>query len=248
VQRCLFILIAVAAAAVLPAAQRTGAEPLNLRCAYERLRDAAYDGEPVEVVAGRYELAVEELRGAFIGPRERNLWASRLEYMMGRACRAWDQRGAAAGYFEKGLAYTQAAMADGEFSEGWRMMSEHVGQLCMVEDLGYLVANGRKVTEFAQRAVALDPRNVAARIILAAGKVYAPAMFGGNPRTGINMMEETLALGAREKDDLFNIYSGIAYAYAKIGRREEALNWWEKALVLYPNNQYANKEYRKLRT
>jgi tetratricopeptide (TPR) repeat protein len=71
-------------------------------------------------------------------------------------------------------------------------------------------------------------------------------VFGGNPRVGIEMMRRVLERGAREKDDLFNIYSGIGLAYGKIKNREAALKWLEMALELYPNNEYVNEEYRKI--
>jgi tetratricopeptide (TPR) repeat protein len=240
----LFSIAAVAAGLVIP--QDSGAESLNLRSAYECLRDAAYNDEPLDAVTRHYEIALQELEQAFVGSRERSLWASRLEYMMGRAFQAWDRKEEAAAHYERGLAHTEAAMAGGAFSEGWRMTSEHVSQLCLVKDLGYLLANGRKVTEYAEKAVALDPANVGARIILAAGKIYAPVVVGGNPRVGLAMMREILDLAPGEKDDLFNIYSGIGLACAKLGRRREARQWYEKALGLYPNNRYLYKEFCKL--
>jgi tetratricopeptide (TPR) repeat protein len=243
--RLLLLLIAASAAALI-GPRHISADNSNLGLAYEDLRDAMYNDEPLETVSARYDNALEELADAFVSSRERHLWASRLEYMMGRACKARDQKPEAAGHYERGLEHVEAAMAGGVFSEGWRMMSEHISQLCLVKDIGFILSNGRKVAQYAENALALDPENVAAQIILAAAKVYPPAVFGGNPRIGIVMMQQALDLGAREKDDLFNIYSGIGLAYSKLGQKAAARGWFEKALELYPNNEYVNGEYRKV--
>ncbi|MBN1835314.1 MAG: tetratricopeptide repeat protein [Spirochaetales bacterium] len=239
----LILIILIAAAVAVPLLR---AESSNLGIAYEALRDSTYNDEPLAEVEARYAAALEELAVAFVGPRERSLWASRLEYMMGRAYQVRECKEAAAEHYERGLEQAEQSMAGGAHSEGWRMMSENISQLCLVEDLGFLLANGRKVAEYAEKAQALDPGNVAAQIILAAAKVYPPAVVGGNPRTGIVMMQQALDLGATEKDDLFNIYSGMALAHSKLGRKEEACAWFEKALQLYPGNEYVTEEYRKL--
>jgi tetratricopeptide (TPR) repeat protein len=246
VKHLLLLLIAVSAASLF-CPRSAQAEGSNLRLAYEALRDAMYNDEPLAAVELRYNRAQEELVAAFIGPRERNLWGSRLEYMMGRACKVRDEKERAAFHYENGLARAEAAMAGGGSSEAWRMMSENISQLCLVRDLGFILANGLKVGEYAEKALALDPTNPAAQIILAAAKVYPPAVFGGNPRVGILMMQEALDLGARERDDMFNIYSGIALAHSKLGHKSEAKGWFEKALELYPGNRYVNEEYRKVR-
>jgi len=239
-------MLTVVSAAALLQPPPARAEGSNLRVAYEAMRDCMYNDEPLERVERCYGRALEELAAAFLGSRERSLWASRLEYVMGRAYKVRENKQAAAAHYERGLEHAEKAMAGGVFSEGWRMMSENISQLCLVKDIGFILANGLKVGDYAEKAVALDPANVGARIILAAAKVYPPAMFGGNPRTGIAMMQQVLDLEPWEKDDLFNIYSGIGLAHSKLGQKEEARSWFRKALQLYPGNEYVNEEYRKV--
>ena len=76
--------------------------------------------------------------------------------------------------------------------------------------------------------------------------VYPPAMFGGNPKRGIELMQGALALGTAERDDLFNIYLGIGLAYGKLKNTAEARRWLAMALELYPGSAYAKTEYEKL--
>ncbi|MBN1836606.1 MAG: hypothetical protein JW820_12200, partial [Spirochaetales bacterium] len=137
-KRLVLILIAVAAALVAVPAAR--ADSSNLRIAYEALRDAMYNDEPLVEVELRYACALKELASAFVGSRERNLWASRLEYLMGRACKIRERKEAAAEHYERGLEYAEKSMTGGAYSEGWRMMSENISQLCLVKDLGFILA------------------------------------------------------------------------------------------------------------
>jgi tetratricopeptide (TPR) repeat protein len=218
------------------------AEAGGLHPAYERLRDATYDDEPLPRIETLYSGALAALLAARLAQPEDGLWRSRIEYLMGRAYQNREQKQAAAEHYERGLAQAEAVLAEAEVSDGWRMRSENLSQLCLVKELGFLLANGTKVGQYAEKALELDPRNAAAQIILASGKIYPPPLFGGNPRRGIHMMQQALVLGAAQKDDLFNIYSGIGLAHSKLREREEARKWFARALEVFPNNRYVNEQ------
>jgi tetratricopeptide (TPR) repeat protein len=223
----------------------------HIRIQYELLRDEAYNHGQFSRIETLYRQACTAVLNADIEECARKYWLSRVEYMMGRACQSREDLQEAARHYEEGLELSKASMRDGEFSEGWRMMSENLGQLCVVKwelskSLGFLIAHGPKVKDYAARAAELDPRNAAALIILAAGKIYPPVIFGGNPRKGIEMMNDILVLGSAEKDDLFNIYSGIALAHGKLNNKQEAVLWFQRSLELYPNNRYIREEYQKI--
>ena len=146
-------------------------------------------------------------------------------------------------HYECGLAFADQAIASGLEAEGWHMKSEHLGQLCLLKDFPFLVANGNKVREYARRALSLDPANVSCQIILAADKIYSPRIFGGDAVAGIDLMQRALHMGALQQDDLFNIYSGIGVAYYKLHDYEAARMWLAKALQIYPNNSFASEQY-----
>ncbi len=233
-----------------PSAPRSvGVEQLRMQ--YELLRDEAYNHGRIARIEVLYRQAHAAVLDAGLDECTSNYWLSRVEYLMARACQSREDLQEAARHYEKGLKLSEASMRNGEFSEGWRMMSENLGQLCVLKwklpkGLGFLIANGPKVKDYAARAAELDPRNASALIILAAGKIYPPVIFGGNPRKGIDMMNEILHLGGAEKDDLFNIYSGIALAYGKLNNNQEAVIWFQRSLELYPSNRYVQEEYRKV--
>ena len=204
-----------------------------------------YNDEPLENLEGLYGQAVRALDRAALPPHDAALWRSRIEYMLARGYHARADRAGAEARYREGLAWAEAVVEQCPCSEGWRMMSEHIGQLCLVKGLGFLLANGRKVVAYAEKALELDPDNVGAQVIVAASKVYPPRAFGGNPAIGIELMQRALSMGTAERDDLFNIYSGIGLAHGKLKNIEEARRWLREALELYPGNLFIQGEYAR---
>jgi tetratricopeptide (TPR) repeat protein len=227
-------------------AELHGQGPPGHRRAYEELRDAMYDFKPLPQIEAHFQSALSVVEEQKLGECQRLYWLSRLEYMMGRAYQTREDKKRAAPHFQAGLEYAQGAVELEEFSDGWRMMAENIGQLFLVNDLSFLLSNWKRGPQYAQRAVELDPGNVPARIYLAAAKVYPPAIAGGDPAQGIEMLKQILALQSGEKDDLFNIYTGLGICYGKLRRKAEAVEWLRKALELYPNNAFARRELTKV--
>jgi tetratricopeptide (TPR) repeat protein len=223
-----------------------GEPAASCRQAFEELRDAVYDWQPLEQIEVSFPSAFSQLQEEQLEEQDRLYWLSRLEYMLGRAYQSRADKKQSAEHYQAGLEYARKAMQLGEFSEGWRMMAENLGQLCLVKDMTFLLANGPKGPQYAQKALKLDPGNVAALVYLAAAKVYPPALAGGNPARGIELLQRALALQPSEKDDLFNIYSGMGVGLGKLRRNMEAAEWLRKAQELYPNNAFVRKELARI--
>jgi tetratricopeptide (TPR) repeat protein len=245
IKRSLFAILVLAAVPLPVMAQSTGGRSV-VRLGYETLRDALYNSEPLHRIEALYQGASDALESADLPETDRLLWLSRIEYMAARGYQANDVKEQSISHYESGLAALSKLRPDQVSSESWRMTSECVSQLCLLKSTAYVIANGPKVAAYAEKALTLDPKNAAARIIIAASKVYPPPVFGGNPRRGIELMQEALTLGTAERDDLFNIYSGIGLAYGKLKNDGEARRWLGKALELYPGNLFARTEYAKL--
>lgn len=226
-------------------AENAGARD-TVRLGYEALRDAVYDSEALVSIEASYRDAVGRLDTAGLPDADRKLWRSRIEYMVARGYQANEDKTRSVTHYESGLLALNGLAPDQVSSESWRMTSECISQLCLLKAVGWVVANGPKVASYAEKALALDPRNAAAKVIIAAARIYPPAMFGGNPKRGIELMKEALAFGTAEQDDLFNIYSGIGLAYGKLKNAAEARRWLGLALELYPGNSYVRSEYGKL--
>jgi tetratricopeptide (TPR) repeat protein len=234
---------------VLSAASASGAQqPASYQQGYEILRDAVYDQSmSIETVESLYHEAEARVKVSSLGKKERSYWRSLVEYMVGRAYHNENDKKSAARHYEAGLAYVRESLEQGEYSEGYRVMSEIISQMCLVKSVGFVLRNGRKVNEYAKKAIELDPRNGKAHIIIASSRIYPPAAFGGNREMGIERMQKALTMPDIEKDDLFNIYSGIGIAYSKLNKPQQGIMWLEKALRLYPGNEYVLEEVLRLR-
>jgi hypothetical protein len=106
------------------------------------------------------------------------------------------------------------------------------------------MVHGLDVGKFAENALRLNPRSAAARHIIASRWVYAPAPFG-DPAKGITLMKELLSGNySLEKDDLFNIYTALAYASMREKNSAELRIWADRALSVYPTNKFVQEELK----
>jgi tetratricopeptide (TPR) repeat protein len=204
---------------------------------YISLRDAVYEQDLMaDGIAALYRTSKTQAEQSLAGA-ELFLVLSRCEYMMGRAYQYEERQDEAAARYAEGIAWAERALDAGAGAEGWQMLAENISQSCAVRPVSYAMANGLKVGEYAKKALELNTRNAAAQYMLAARWVYAPSPFN-NYRKGIQMMEDILYNSDLQKDDLFNVYSAIGYAYFQQKKYTEAKPWFLKSLEVYPANKY----------
>jgi len=206
------------------------------------LRDAVYSQNlSSREIANYYNNAKEKARNEFSGA-ELSVMLSRCEYMMGRSLLYEEKKEEAGGFFERGLNYAQESLDKKPTPEGWQMLAENISQLCTVRSTAFVMANGPKVEKYSKSALSLDPGNTAAQFMIAARYVYAPTPFH-NYRRGIRMLEDIIAdYDIRlHKDDRFNVYSSIGYAYNLQKNSGDARVWFLKSLEVYPDNKYVKK-------
>jgi tetratricopeptide (TPR) repeat protein len=202
------------------------------------LRDAVYEQNlGADELAGLYRTARAQAESALPGAA-RFIALSRCEYMMGRAYQYEERKNEAAARYAEGISWAERALDLEPSAEGWQMLAENISQSCAVRPVSYAMANGLKVEKYAKNALELNARNAAAQYMLAARWVYAPAPFH-NYRRGIQMMERILTEGDMNRDDLFNVYSAIGYAYHQQKNFSEARSWFLKSLEVYPTNKFA---------
>ncbi|MDR2101939.1 MAG: tetratricopeptide repeat protein [Treponema sp.] len=170
------------------------------------------------------------------------LMLSRCEYMMGRVYLYETRKDEALARFDEGMAQAQRSLDTAASPEGWVMLAENLSQSCSLRTVGYVIRNGPQVERYAEKALALDAGNTAAQILIASRWVYAPSPFN-NLKRGIQMMEDILNnFDTRlQKDDRFNVYSAIGYAYLKQKKSQEAKTWLQRSLAVYPTNQYVQE-------
>jgi hypothetical protein len=116
------------------------------------------------------------------------------------------------------------------------MLDYYRGRTCQsFDNIDTVIANYGNI----HKSLIMNPNNVKSKILEAGEKIYTPALFGGNPEKGIAMMQEISASWETDREDKFNICSGIAYAYAEMAEWEEAYVWFQDALTVYPGNVFA---------
>ncbi|MDO5577037.1 MAG: hypothetical protein Q4F84_08155, partial [Fibrobacter sp.] len=95
-------------------------------------------------------------------------WNAMSKFLYGLAKMGTNDKKIAFEYLEKGrLMLTQAIKAHGESSEVYLLLSDIYIQLLSCKGLGYKLANIRKLKEYPEKALSLDPANVKAHNPLA---------------------------------------------------------------------------------
>ena len=166
-----------------------------------------------------------------------DLALSRCEYFMGRAYQYYEQDTQALTHYTEGMRLAERAVTAQPCAEAWLMRAENLSQACAVSSVSFALSNGLNVEKYAKNALTFNSRNAAAQYIVAARWVFAPAPFH-NHRRGIEMMSAIPSNSDMDKDDRFNVYSAIGYAYIQQRRYDDARPWLLRSLEVYPTNKY----------
>ena len=202
------------------------------------LREAIYEQQlNADAVRPLYEAAKTAAHTHCSGTAL-NLALSRCEYFMGRALQYDNRNSEASVHYAEGMQLAEKVIAAAPSAGAWQMLAENLSQNCAVRSTAYAMANGLNVEKYAKNALALNGRNAAAQYMVAARWVFAPAPLH-NHRRGIQMMEAIITEGDMEKDDCFNVYLAIGYAYIQQKKYADARPWLIKSLEIYPTNKYA---------
>jgi tetratricopeptide (TPR) repeat protein len=206
---------------------------------YLRLRDAIYeqqlDAGGIEPI---YEEAKKAAEASLSGP-VLYVMLSRCEYFMGRAYQEDQRKDDAIRCYERGVALAEKANAETPSAGAYEMLASHIGQQCMLRSVPWVMVNGLKVEENAKKGLGLNNRHAACMYMIASRWAFGPKPFG-KPERGVTELSAMLdGKVDLEKDDYFNIYSGIAYAYLRLDEKAKAFTWVTKALELYPTNKFA---------
>ncbi|MCL2243845.1 MAG: tetratricopeptide repeat protein [Treponema sp.] len=212
---------------------------------YIPLREAIYEQKlSADEIMPVYNNVSNRAKASLSGAAQ-YIMLSRCEYMMGRAYQYEEKKDQAASHFEEGIIWAQKALELQDSAEAWQMLAENISQSCAVRSVSYAMANGLKVERYSKNALTIDRRNAAAQIMIAARWVYAPSPFN-NYRRGIEMMSAIPDESNMQKDDFFNVYIGIGYAYLQQKNSAQARQWLQKSLEVYPTNKYAQSLLAKL--
>ena len=209
-----------------------------------QLRDAVYEQVlGVDAVYSRYTAAKTRAEAELSGAERLNA-LSLCEYFMGRTYQYYKQDNKALECYEKGYSIAENSLKTRETSDGWVLRSNNLAQMCTIKSTAFVMANGLDVGKYASNALKLNSRNSTAQHTIASRWIYAPAPFN-DTKKGISMMKEILSGNYEmQKDDLFNVYTALAYGYLRDKNKDEARIWIDKALTIYPSNKYVGQELK----
>jgi tetratricopeptide (TPR) repeat protein len=202
-------------------------------------RDAVYmqNTSTVQIVR-LYTAAREEIEQTFAGA---NLYIalSRCAYLAGVTFQAEGRKNEAAAYYDQGIAWAEDSISLSPTSEGYQYLAANVALSCWVRSRSYALAHIGKVEDNAEKALDLDPQNLAAKYIIAAKYIQAPWPVG-NMKKGASLLREIIEqdINSLEHEDAVNIYLAMAVVCQKEKKIDEERIWQGKAIALYPTNRF----------
>ncbi len=217
--------------------------------AFLTLRDSVYNGAASESVDAQAGSLLKNIDGQQVAAEDRALLEARIAYLVGRSWNDHKNKKKALSWFERAVdaAHTLISLV-GETPTALVALAEPLGELSLLKDLGFLISNGPKVGQYANKALDIEPKNIKAWLLKASALAYPPTIWGGNYKKALETYAAVLPLSQSglPKDVLFDIRVGIATAYANLKLPEHAAWWFRAALELYPQNPYATTELEKL--
>lgn len=237
------LLLAIALAACCVPPSWAGSDP-GVAALLDALRDAVYDSRPTAEVETLALNIANAARAPALDATGRLVSLAQMEYYVARSWNESGDKKKAIPHFEAAVEYARLSMESGEHPAGLMALTKPLSELCLLKDMGFLIANGPKISQNAKKILAMEPGHAGATITLSAAKAYPPAIFGGKPREAIEELSAYLAANGSSlaKDELFDIRMCIGTAAAKLGRKAEARAWFTAALELYPHNVQALRE------
>lgn len=154
----------------------------------------------------------------------------------------------AARYFDQAIDLGKQALKIQKGSDAYALLCNGISANCIAKNTAYIIANGLKVNSYAKKAVQANYSNGTAYYLGNCQNVYAPAPFCKvkDGKTRMSSLLETPYI-KNEKFDVFNILSAIGYCCQRMDEKEEAIQWYEKSLEIYPDNVSVNRLLKKLK-
>ena len=167
---------------------------------------------------------------------------ARVQYEMGRVAGETDE-GKAMACFEKAEEYARLAIAESpNRSEGYKWLAIALGAQLKYCDAKTQVRFSRDVKENIEKAIALNPDDDIAYLVLSRwhykvsalsifARAYAKLVYKGLPEASLDQSKQFLLKAIQLKDRIAHRYN-LAKVYERMGQRKEAIEQLKLALLL----------------
>ena len=144
-----------------------------------------------------------------------SLWKGRILLEEGDEYGAEEllKKAAAAGE-ELAVSLEEGGGRKSETAEAYRLQADALAEIMLFKGVPYMIKNGGRVQELAEKALELDGDNPVAGIIFAQGRINAPRIFGGNSKEGIGILRELAGRRDLPEYQMYRILTALADASA----------------------------------
>lgn len=120
--------------------------------------------------------------------------------------------------------------------------AETAGSFFLLDPPAYIFSYGLSASRLIDEALSLDPINTQALLLLVNKYLHTPVFFGGSVRRGKETLDLlTAAESSMFTFQLFTLYELRGLVAVREKKTDIALNWYNKALYLFPGNNYIQK-------
>ncbi|MBO5137052.1 MAG: tetratricopeptide repeat protein [Spirochaetaceae bacterium] len=207
---------------------------------YYEFRDAMYNsrGKTASQYETLYNKVISEVEATKSG-LEKQVLIARCKYVLGRAYRYIGLNEKAANCFEESINLCKKIFKKTNIPEAYVVAAECISQNCIIQSTTYSLTQGPKIRSYAKKALETDPSYGAAIYLQNSQNIFTPAPFN-NYEEGHACLDEMLNTNnfRMDKSDIFNALSAKGYAYLQENKPDEAKIYLQKALEIYPDNQY----------
>lgn len=176
---------------------------------------------------------------------EKYYWEARVSLALGQIFFYQEDENQSLEYLQQSKDFASKALGYSKNSENWRLLSEAGSFIMVQKGVGYIIANSSIVQEDAEEALRLDDRNARASLIIAQGLINAPAIFGGDKKKGMAMMDELADRPLLSTEDRFFILMAKAESLEEMRKKREAEETYKELRGLFPGNSIINQRLRK---
>ncbi len=174
----------------------------------------------------------------FHDPLEQAYWMARAEFLLGSLKRSIGDRRAADAFFQRSLHFAEEALARREFSDGFRILADSLGQLLTLRGILFQLSNGLRARDAAIMALELDWSNLRAHVSVGAYYLNAPEVAGGDVEYATGILSNVVADKRSTAVERFLAYSFLALGYDELDERRRSHDSYRKAAEIFPRNPW----------
>jgi tetratricopeptide (TPR) repeat protein len=126
------------------------------------------------------------------------------------------------------------------------LYAEVLGLKMLIGGIGAIIANVFTLEHHLEEAQRLDEGNLKAKLIAHLKYVHGPPLLAQDLNRAEEVYGETLERIGEDRQLLFINYHTLGSIWANKGKMAQALEWYKKALELYPGNTYVQGKIYEL--